>query len=282
MSLAAADPWQGTKVLVTGIADGASLALPVAIAAQRAGASLVCAGLGPSSHQGALSDAAREYLASAQETFRKTVAESLGPATPTFAIDASIEATLVDLARSLHARGTRIGGLVHAIALDRTIRRGRAKAILEVTRDEFLDCMNVSAYSLLALVRALLAEDALARGASVVALSYLGAERVMFHPYRNVGIAKAALERLGRELAVELGRSHGVRVNVVRFSPWSQSRAGGAIPGLDSAVERCAAAAPLGNATPDALAAEVVHLLQPGVGITGEIRHVDGGYHLLG
>jgi len=282
MSAARSDPWRGDALLVTGIADGASLALPVAVAAQRAGASLVCAGLGPSPHQGALSDAARDYLAAAQETFRKTVAVALGPATPSFAIDASIEATLLDLARALRERGTRLAGVVHAIALDRTIRRGQAKPLLEVTRDEFLDCMNISAYSLLALVRALLAEDVLARGASVVALSYLGAERVMFHPYRNVGVAKAALERLGRELAVEVGRAHGVRVNVVRFSPWSQSRAGGAIPGLDAAVDRCAATAPLGNATPDALAAEVLHLLQPGVGITGEIRHVDGGYHLLG
>jgi enoyl-[acyl-carrier protein] reductase I len=142
--------------------------------------------------------------------------------------------------------------------------------------------MNVSAYSLLALVRALLTEDVLGRGASVVALSYLGAERVMFHPYRNVGVAKAALERMSRELAVEIGRSHGIRVNVVRFSPWSQSRAGGAIPGLEAAAAQCQAAAPLGNATPDALASEVLHLLQPGLGITGEIRHVDGGYHVLG
>jgi enoyl-[acyl-carrier protein] reductase I len=269
-------------VLVTGIADHASLALPIALAAQRAGASVVCAGLGPTPHQGALSDAARDYLAAAQETFRKTVVHSLGPMTPTFAMDASIEATLVDLARALREREIRLAGVIHAIALDRTIRRGQAKPLLEVTRDEFLDCMNVSAYSLLALVRARLAEDLLERGASVVALSYLGAERVMFHPYRNIGVAKAALERLARELAVEVGRSHGVRVNVVRFSPWSQSRAGGAIPGLDAAVERCASAAPLGNATPDALAAEVLHLLQPDVGITGEIRHVDGGYHLLG
>lgn len=269
------------SVLVTGIADEASLALSVATALQRAGVSLVCAGLGPTPHRGAASEAAQRHLAAAFETFSKTVASALGARTPALALDASLDASIDDLARTLRERGVRLDGLVHAIAFDRTIRRGEAKPLLDVTRDEFLDCMGVSAYSLLALVRALLAHDVLARGAAVVALSYLGAERVMFHPYRNVGVAKAALERIARELAVEVGRSHGIRVNVVRFSPWSQSRAGGAIPGLDAAVAHCAEAAPLGNASPAALASEVVHLLQPDLGITGEVRHVDGGYSVL-
>jgi enoyl-[acyl-carrier protein] reductase I len=273
---------QGKTVLVTGIADSASLALPVATSVQGAGAALVCAGLGVTPHHAGISNAARDYLAAAHETFRNTVAATLASATPCFVLDASLDASLADFARALRERGTRLDGVVHAIALDRTIRQGSAKALLDVTREEFLDCMNVSAYSLLGLLRVLLAEDVLARGASVVALSYLGAERVMFHPYRNVGIAKAALERISRELAVELGRSHGIRVNVVRFSPWAQSRAGGAIPGLQAAVAHCDEAAPLGNASPDALAREVLHLLQPGLGVSGEIRHVDGGYHVLG
>jgi len=272
----------GSTVLVTGIADTASLALPVATALQGAGATVVCAGLGPTPHQDMISHAARDYLTTAYETFRETVSAALGVATPRFALDVSSEASVVDLAHALRARDLRLDGVVHAIALDRAIRRGSAKTLLEVTREEFLDCMNVSAYSLLALVRALLAENVLVRGAGVVTLSYLGAERVMFHPYRNVGLAKAALERLSRELAVEVGRSHGIRVNVVRFSPWSRSRAGGAIPGLEGAVARCDDAAPLGNASPDGLAREVLHLLQPGLGVTGEIRRVDGGYHVLG
>jgi enoyl-[acyl-carrier protein] reductase I len=270
------------SVLVTGIADEASLALPIASALQHAGASIVCAGLGPTPHQRAVSEAAQLHLSAAHETFQKTVAAALGPATPALVLDASLDASIADLARVLREQGVRLGGLVHAIAFDRTIRRGEAKPLLAVTREEFLDCMSVSAYSLLALVRALLVEGVLQPGAGIVALSYLGAERVMFHPYRNVGVAKAALERIALELAAELGRSHGIRVNVVRFSPWSKSRAGGAIPGLDAAVERCGEAAPLGNASPEALAREVVHLLEPGLGITGEVRHVDGGYHALG
>ena len=70
-----------------------------------------------------------------------------------------------------------------------------------------MDCMNVSAYSLLALVRTLLRAGVLRRDASIVALSYLGAERVMTHPYRNVGVAKAA-QRITQETSA--GRHGGI------------------------------------------------------------------------
>jgi enoyl-[acyl-carrier protein] reductase I len=105
---------------------------------------------------------------------------------------------------------------------------------------------------------------------------------VPVHPYKNVGAAKAALERITIELAAELGPGHGLRVNVIRFSPFAQSRAGGAIEGLHEAVAQAEARSPLGNAQPSDLAVETVHLLQPRTRITGEIRHVDGGYHVLG
>jgi enoyl-[acyl-carrier protein] reductase I len=282
MSGSPARPLEGRRVLVTGIADDASLALVIAREAQRAGAQLACAGLGLTPHHSDLSEAAARYLADAERKHRATVRAELGAEVPTFVVDAGQEASVASLAAGLAAAQLRVDGVVHAIALDRTIRGGQAKALLDVTREEFLDCMSVSAYSLIALVRALLRAGVLARGASVVALSYLGAERVMAHPYRNIGVAKAALERIVRELAAELGRSDGIRVNAVRFSPFAKSRAGGAIPGLSDEVERSDARAPLGNASPDALAAEVVHLLRAGSGVSGDVRHVDGGYHVLG
>lgn len=233
----------GRRILVTGIASPASLALPIAEALRESGGELVCAGLGPTAHHHDLSAAARRYLAGAQQSFES---------------------------------------VVHAVAMDRTIRGGAASPLLQVTRDEFLDCMSASAYSLLALVRVLVRADVLRTGASIVALSYLGAERVMSHPYRNIGVAKAALERLVRELAAELGPAFGMRVNAVRFSPWSKSRAGGAIPGLEEAMALAARRAPLGNADTTSLAHEVIHLLRPELAVTGEVRHVDGGYHVVG
>jgi len=272
----------GRRVLVTGIADASSLALPIAREVAQQGAALVCAGLGPAPGQTGLSEAARSYLARAHETFARTVAEELGDSVPTFALDASIDESIAALAEGLAKQGLPIDGVVHAIALDKTIRGGAARPLLEVTRQEFLDCMSVSAWSLVALTAALVRAGVLGDGGSIVALSYLGAERVMAHPYRNIGVAKAALERAVRELAVELGPGRGVRVNAIRFSPYAASRAGGAIPGLEEAVARAAARAPLGNAPPQALAHEVAHLLRPGLAVTGEVRYVDGGYHGMG
>lgn len=275
-------PLSGRRVLVTGIADGSSLALPIARELGASGAELVCTGVGPTPHHRELSVSAKRYLAEAEVAFASTVRDHLGPDVPAVVVDVTLDGSIDDLAATLRARGLQLDGVVHAIAMDRTIRAGKAKPLLEVTRAEFMDCMDVSAYSLLALVRALLQGGVLREGASIVALSYLGAERVMQHPYRNVGVAKAALERIVRELAAELGPSHGVRVNAVRFSPWNRSRAGGAIPGLDDAVGQAALRAPLGNAEPASLAHEVAHLMRADLRVTGEVRHVDGGYHVVG
>lgn len=271
----------GKRILVTGITDGASLATEAARGILAAGGQVACAGLGPTPHQQGLSQRARAHLEAAHESFRKTVASELGEDTPAFACDLSLDPSLADLAGELAARDLPLDGVVHAVAFDRTLRPGRRPSLLETTRDEFLECMNVSAWSLVGLVRELLAAGALRDGAGIVALSYLGAARVVEHPYKNVGVAKAALERIVGELAAELGPERGIRVNAVRFSPYSASRAGGAIPGLEEAERRAGERSPLGLPAPAALAAEVVHLLRPLGGVTGEVRHVDGGQHLL-
>ncbi|MEM9175439.1 MAG: SDR family oxidoreductase [Myxococcota bacterium] len=267
------------RILITGIADENSLALAIARGLKEEGAELVCAGLGPTDHHEGLSEAGAKYLASTQAQFQETVRKELGPDTPTVVMDASIDATVEDAAAHLRDQALPLDGFLHAIAMDKTIRRGVAPPIMEVGRDDFLGCLDVSAYSLLSIPRAFLAHDVLNRGASIVALSYLGGERTMSHAYRNIGIAKAALERLSREMAMELGRSHAIRVNCVRFSPFSASRAGGAIPDLVAAMEKAEAAAPLGNASAQSLAYEVAHLMRPDLEVTGEVRHVDGGYH---
>jgi enoyl-[acyl-carrier protein] reductase I len=97
-----------------------------------------------------------------------------------------------------------------------------------------------------------------------------------------VGVAKAALERITTELAHELGKSHKIKVNAVRFSPYTASKAGGAIAGLSEAVLEAEEKSPLGNALPQDLAWEVAYLLRPYGKVTGEIRYVDGGYHIRG
>lgn len=270
----------GTRILVTGVTDDASLALAIARELSARGAELACAGLGPTPQHATLSPRATRYLEAAWQSFRQAVA-TLNADVITLPFDAKLDATLTAMANQLAERGQELDGLVHAIAMDPTIRRDSVAPLLAVTREQFLECLDVSAYSLLALARALLDARVLRHGASIVTLSYIGAARVPAHPYRNIGIAKAALERLALEMADDLGRSHAIRVNAVRFSPWSASRAGGAISGLGDAMRAADARSPLGNAQPEDLAREVAYLLEPGLRVTGEVRHVDGGFHGL-
>lgn len=274
-------PLAGRRILITGIANENSLALAVAQQLQNEGADLVCAGLGPTKHQEGFSENALKFLKESQETFEQAVAAQLGKETPCLVFDASQDESIQEMADELVAQDLTVDGVLHAIAMDRTIRGGGATPLLEVSRKDFLDCMSISAYSLIGLVQALYARKRLNQGGSVVALSYIGAERITSHPYRNIGIAKAALERITRELAAELGVAAGIRVNSLRFSPFAESRAGGAIPKLVESVADADKRSPLGNATPEALGLEVAHLMRPGVMVTGETRHVDGGYHAL-
>ena len=188
---------------------------------------------------------------------------------------------MADLAVGLAESGLQLDGFLHSIAMDRTIRNKQVKPLLEVTQAEFCDTLGVSAFSLVRITHHLLKTGALRDGSSICSLSYIAAEKVTFHPYRNMSVAKAALERITIELADELGRSRGIRVNALRFSPYLGSKAGTAT--LEpSDVEKAESMSPLGNAGPRDLALEIVHLMQPGLRITGEIRHIDGGYHITG
>jgi enoyl-[acyl-carrier protein] reductase I len=274
-------PLAGRRILITGIANENSLALAVAEQLQNEGAELVCAGLGPTKYHDGLSEAAVKFLKESEETFQEAVSARLGDSTQSLVFDASQDESIAEMADELVARDMKVDGALHAMAMDRTIRGGGATPLLEVSRKDFLDCMSISAYSLIGLVRSLHERKLLNQGGSIVALSYIGAERITSHPYRNIGIAKAALERITRELAAELGSAAGIRVNSLRFSPFAESRAGGAIPKLVESVDDANTRSPLGNATPEALGLEVAHLMRPGVMVTGETRHVDGGYHAL-
>ena len=272
---------QDKRFLITGISDAGSLALHAAKAIVEQGGQVVCAGLGVTPHHTDLSDKARAYLSANEAAFRAAVKAELGEDTPILILDATQEDSMVDLATGLAERGLHLDGFLHSIAMDRTIRNKQVKPLLEVTQAEFCDTLGVSAFSLVRITHHLLKTGALRDGSSICSLSYIAAEKVTFHPYRNMSVAKAALERITIELADELGRSRGIRVNALRFSPYLGSKAGTAT--LEpSDVEKAESMSPLGNAGPRDLALEIVHLMQPGLRITGEIRHIDGGYHITG
>ena len=272
---------QDKRFLITGISDAGSLALHAAKAIVEQGGQVVCAGLGVTPHHTDLSDKARAYLSANEAAFRETVKAELGEDTPILILDATQEDSMADLAAGLAESGLHLDGFLHSIAMDRTIRNKQVKPLLEVTQAEFCDTLGVSAFSLVRITHHLLKTGALRDGSSICSLSYIAAEKVTFHPYRNMSVAKAALERITIELADELGRSRGIRVNALRFSPYLGSKAGTAT--LEpSDVDKAGSMSPLGNAGPRDLALEIAHLMQPGLRITGEIRHIDGGYHITG
>jgi enoyl-[acyl-carrier protein] reductase I len=227
-----------------------------------------------------LSEKAIAFLNKNNQDFQEAVRSELGDSL-TEILDVTIDENIEYFAKILQEKNIRLNGFLHAIAMDKTIRQKEVKPLLEVTKDEFCDTMEVSAFSLIRLSHYLMKYNVLQPGSSICSLSYIAAAKVTFHPYRNISIAKAALERITIELADEMGRKNGTRVNAIRFSPYMGSKAGNATLNqgdLDISNE----VSPLGNATPDDLANEVVHLFRPNGRITGEIRHVDGGYNIMG
>ncbi|PKA23931.1 SDR family oxidoreductase [Leptospira meyeri] len=272
----------GRTVIITGITDSSSLALVIAKECKQLGAKLICTGLGKTEFHQNLSEAGQSFLERTYSDFTKTVKLELGDDVIVYPLDVTIQANIDSFADFLKLNQIKIHSVLHSIAMDKTIRQGKVKPIMTITREEFMDAMNVSAFSLLALTQSFYQRNILADEGSIVALSYLGAERVVSHPYKNIGIAKSALERLVKEMAMELGKEKQIQVNAIRFSPYRASKAGSAIEGLEEAESNCHLLSPLGNASAKDLAEEVAYLFRPGNRITGEIRHVDGGYHIRG
>lgn len=266
--------------IITGIADKNSLAMFVAKKILENGGKVICTGLGVSKFHTDLSEKAKLFLNTNYSDFETAVKNELGDV-QTEILDVTIEESVDDFAKKLKEKNIQIDGFLHAIAMDKTIRQKIVKPLLDVTRDEFCDTMDVSAYSLIRITSYLYKYGLMQPNSSICSLSYIAAAKVTFHPYRNMSVAKAALERITIELADELGRKNGTRANVIRFSPYMGSKAGTATLN-QSDFDTANNLSPLGNATPDDLANEVLHLFRPNGRITGEIRHVDGGYNIMG
>ncbi|CAI8342350.1 MAG: Enoyl-[acyl-carrier-protein] reductase [NADH] FabI [Owenweeksia sp. TMED14] len=267
--------------LITGIADEHSLAMYVAKAIIAEGGKVICTGLGVSPFHKDLSERAKAYLSATFADFKDSIKTHLGSEASVEILDVTLDKNLEFFGKNLLKNNINIDGVLHAVAMDKTIRNKKVKPLLEVSFDEFCGTMDVSAFSLIRLANSLFKSKVLNAGASICALSYIAAEKVTFHPYRNMSIAKAALERIVIELADEMGRRNGTRVNAIRFSTYLGSKAGAATL-TEEDVSTSDRISPLGNATPIDLANEVVHLFRPDSRITGEIRHVDGGYHIMG
>jgi enoyl-[acyl-carrier protein] reductase I len=150
---------------------------------------------------------------------------------------------------------------------------------VDTTRDNFLLTMDISVFSFTAVVNR--AEKMMTEGGSCLTLTYYGAERVMPH-YNVMGVAKAALEASVRYMAEDLGKT-GVRVNAISAGPIKTLAASG-IGDFRYILKWNELNSPLRrNVTQEEVGKSALYLLSElGSAVTGEVLHVDAGYHVVG
>jgi enoyl-[acyl-carrier protein] reductase I len=167
--------------------------------------------------------------------------------------------------------------LVHALAFAR--REDLEGAFVNTSREGFALALDVSAYSLVALVRE--ARPVLHTGSSVLTLTYYGAEKVVGN-YNVMGVAKAALEASVRYLAADLGPD-GIRINAISAGPIRTLAAAG-IAGFKKMYGEFADVTPLrSNITIEDVGKTAVYLASDlSSAVTGEVVYVDGGFNILG
>jgi enoyl-[acyl-carrier protein] reductase I len=183
----------------------------------------------------------------------------------------------IDEAMRTAAEGGPIDGIVHSIAFAPPDTFG--KPFCEVESSEFAEALQVSAWSLMAIVRAAL--PYVAPEASVVAMTYLGSSRVV-PGYKLMGVAKAALEACVRELAADVG-PRGVRVNAISAGP-IKTLASLAVPAFDQLLEHFASVAPLRSTIDPGDVGDLATFLASRASrrITGQVIFVDAGFSILG
>jgi enoyl-[acyl-carrier protein] reductase I len=251
---------EGKTGLILGVANKRSIAWAIAQAAHRQGARLIL------TYQ-------NERLA---ENVRE-LAPQLGDP-QLLPCDVERDDQIEALAARIGETGSGIDFLVHSLAF--APREALEGMYVATSREAFRMALDISAYSLVALTRALLPEMR-DRQASVLALTYLGSERVVPR-YNVMGVAKAALEASVRYLAGDLGQ-FGVRVNAISAGP-IRTLASSALSGITSVIKNHAERAPLRKATEqEEVGDAALFLLSPlSRGITGEVVFVDGGYNIIG
>ncbi|MEL7317447.1 MAG: enoyl-ACP reductase [Pseudomonadota bacterium] len=250
----------GKRGLVMGVANERSIAWGIAKACADAGAEL-----------------AFTYQGEAFGKRLEPLAQSVGS---DFIVDVDVtdDVSLDAAFAALQERWGRIDFVVHAIAYsDKSELTGR---ILDTSRANFKNSMDISAYSLIEVARRahpMMVEN----GGTILTLSYMGSNRVTPN-YNVMGVAKAALEAAVRYLANDLG-PEGIRVNAISPGPM-KTLAGSAIGGARKTFKHTDANAPLrSNATLEAVGGTAVYLCSDaGACTTGENIRVDGGFHVLG
>jgi enoyl-[acyl-carrier protein] reductase I len=250
---------EGKKGLIMGLANDKSIAWGIAAACAMQGA-----------------DLAITYQGEIMQKRAAPLAESLG-GTLLISCDVLDDNSLANLFAEIEKKWGKLDFLVHAIAFsDKNELKGK---YCDTSMDNFLNTMNVSCYSFTKLAR--MAAPLMKDGGSLLTLSYYGAEKYMPH-YNVMGVAKAALETSVQYLANDLGRDN-IRVNAISAGPIKTLAASG-IGDFRYILKWNEYNSPLRRNTTiwDVGKASLALLSDLGSGITGELVHVDSGYHTVG
>lgn len=250
---------QGKRGLIMGVANDRSIAWGIAKAVVEHGAEL-----------------ALTYQGEALEKRVRPLAAQLGS---DFLVSADVtDAASLDRAfDEIAKRWGKLDFVVHAIAYsDKDQLKGK---YVDTTRENFLNSMDISVFSFTDVARR--ARPMMKEGGSLLTLSYIGAERIIPH-YNVMGVAKAALEASVRALAADLGPEN-IRVNAISAGPIRTLAASG-IGDFRYIQKWNELNAPMRRAvTIEDVGGSALYLLSGiGSGVTGEVLHVDNGYHVVG
>jgi enoyl-[acyl-carrier protein] reductase I len=251
---------RGRRAVITGVANERSIAWSIAQAFHAEGAEL-----------------AFTYPGEAMERRVRPLAESLG-AKAIIDCDVAKDDDIDRTVEAIQKVWDRVDVLVHSIGYaPREALAGRFADV--TTREAWRIALDVSAYSLIGLARAF--KPLMHPGASIVSLSYYGAEKVVRN-YNVMGVAKAALECSTRYLADDLG-ADGIRVNCISAGPLKTLAAAG-IKGMRDMLSENADRTPLRrNIEQDDCARAALYLCSDlAKNVTGEVLHVDAGQNIVG
>jgi enoyl ACP reductase len=253
---------EGKRLLITGVVTRDSIAFEVARQAQQAGAEIVLTGFGRA------------------RRMTERAAAKLPEPVDVLELDVNSDSDVAAVREELELRWGRLVGILHAIAFAPGDALGGG--FLDTPTTSALTAFQTSAVSLKTLTATLLPLlERSENGASVVGLDFDAS--VAWPAYDWMGVAKAGLEAVARYLARDVG-PRKVRVNLVSAGPIETLAAGG-IPGFEKLAGIWGDVAPLGwdTSDPSSVAGTVCYLLSDlSRGVTGEIIHVDGGYHAMG
>lgn len=250
---------EGKTILITGVANRWSIATGIARAMHAHGAKLAFI------YQG---DRVREEV-------EKLATELGGKAV--YPCDVTSDDALRELAQTVSRDCGKLDGLVHSIAfVNKEDLEGK---VYDTSRTGFSLAMDITSYSLIALVSAL--REGFNDNASIMALSYYGATAIVPN-YNIAGIAKAALESIVRYLAYDLGE-RGIRVNALSAGP-VKTASSRQVKGFSGMLGKVEAAAPLRrNITLEDIGNTAVYLASDlSAAITADVHFVDAGYHAMG